>query len=376
LSARRTRVSSVAPAPAGLTAAPRAAGCGVPGFAARGHLPALDGIRALAVFLVLLYHFGIPGVNGGLGVEIFFTLSGFLITWLLLQEVEASGRVDFRAFYLRRTLRIFPAMYVYLLFGLAVLLLRGHPVPWGDVLASALYLQNYYDGAINTAAPDTYLSHTWSLAIEEQFYLLWPLVLYLGRRDLARLAQVLMGLIVAVWLLRSVLILGDFASQRYLYRAFESRMDQLAVGCLLAVQLRRGVLDAWAERLAAWPWLPALTLAALIASSLLHGSDRYRFTVGFGLEALLTAVLIVQLVRLSRVGPWRWFNAAPVAYLGRISYSLYLYHPLLLFTVRRLSAGLPVVVQLALAIAVAVAFASASYFLVERRFRAPSAGAA
>jgi peptidoglycan/LPS O-acetylase OafA/YrhL len=332
-----------------------------------GQIPALYGVRAVAVFLVILYHFGFDSVNGALGVEIFFTLSGFLITWLLLKENDATGTISFRGFYLRRTLRIFPAMYVYLLFGLAIHLVRGHQVPWADVVASTFYLENYHEAIFRT--PDNYMGHTWSLAIEEQFYLLWPLVMYRLRNNLPRLTTVLLAVIMGVWILRVVLHFGLGVYQGYIYHSFETRMDQLAMGCLLAVLLKREVLTNVWRFITSRTYLPAIVIAVIAASSMLHGSFDYRFAIGYTLEPLLTAILLVQLIVLAETAPWKFFNGVIMGFLGRISYSLYLYQQLTLYTARSFTAEYPVAIQLAFAIAVTVAFAAFSYYFIEQRFR-------
>src|SRR5438093_1124683 len=160
------------------------------------HLPALDGLRAVAVFTVIVYHFGINAVPGDLGVSAFFVLSGFLITWLLLREHAANGTVSLRRFYTRRVLRIFPAYYAFLAVSFAIDSVRGQP--WGSSLglSSLFYLVNYYN-ALN-GHPVTSIAHAWSLGIEEQFYLLWPmLLLLLLRGGAARAARVLTGVVVA-----------------------------------------------------------------------------------------------------------------------------------------------------------------------------------
>ena len=133
-------------------------------------IPALDGLRAIAAFLVVLYHGGIAVSPGGLGVLAFFVISGFLITWLLLDEQERHGGVSLRLFYVRRTLRIFPAFYVYWVLVVALSAIR-HRVVWPQAIASLFYVNNYYQGLFGD--PNTGLSHSWSLGVEEQFYLLW-----------------------------------------------------------------------------------------------------------------------------------------------------------------------------------------------------------
>ena len=172
---------------------------------------------------------------GGTGVLLFFVLSGFLITWLLLEEASKTGSVSLRNFYARRALRILPAFYVYAAVMLAYLWLRQRPVNYAQLTAALLYVNNYWQGIYGD--PNTGFSHTWSLAVEEQFYFLWPALFLLLWRNPARMARFLTAGIVFVWIYRLVLLYGFHVNQGYLYEAFDSRADSLMIGCLLAVLL-------------------------------------------------------------------------------------------------------------------------------------------
>ncbi len=204
-------------------------------------IPALDGLRALAIGLVLCYHFDFPThVPGPMGVTIFFVLSGFLITWLVLNENERTGTVSLRGFYRRRAPRILPAFYCYWLLSIAVLVLAHRTIPWGEFRASALYFSDYYYSFGSPVRP--FMPFTWSLAVEEQFYFLWPAVFLFYRRDLKTLGRVISTLIASAWIYRAILYLGFSASQEYLQHSFDTRFDHLLVGALLAVWLKRRVL--------------------------------------------------------------------------------------------------------------------------------------
>jgi peptidoglycan/LPS O-acetylase OafA/YrhL len=334
----------------------------------RAHIPALDGLRAIAVFLVIFYHFGFSWVPGGRGVTAFFVLSGFLITWLLVNEDEKTNSVSLSGFYVRRVLRIFPAFYCYWALLIALLLFKHQVIPWPHGLSSLFYLSNYYI-ALN-GDPQNGFSHTWSLAIEEQFYLLWPLAFWFWRRNLPRLTVHLVGIVGAVWLYRALLVFLLKVDQAYIYAAFETRLDHLMVGCLLAVLLKRGVLRSFWKAVCSSVYLPLLTVA-LLAGSIFLGElsfDRYRDVVGFAVEPVLFAVLVVQLIRFCSAQPWKWIEWPVLRYLGRISYSLYLYQQITLYPVRRVLAAQPVFLQLAVAIILTVIVASASYYLIEQPF--------
>ena len=334
----------------------------------RTHIPALDGLRAIAVFLVIFYHFGFSRVPGGRGVTAFFVLSGFLITWLLLKENEKSGTVSLSEFYMRRVLRIFPAFYCYWTLLIILLLLKHQVIPWPHAWSSVFYTSNYYI-ALN-GDPENGFSHTWSLAIEEQFYLLWPLAFLLWRRNLARLTVHLVYIIGAVWLYRALLVFLLNVDQAYIYGAFDTRLDHLMVGCLLAVVLKRGSLLSFWKAVCSNVYLPLLT-AALLAGSIFLGGlfyDRYRDVFGFAVEPILFAVLVVQLIGFSSSLAWKWIEWPVLRYLGRISYSLYLYQQITLYPVRKVLASQPVVLQLMAAIVLTVIVATASYYLIEQPF--------
>jgi peptidoglycan/LPS O-acetylase OafA/YrhL len=330
-------------------------------------IPALDALRAFSVLLVMAYHFGFQ-VPGGYGVVAFFVLSGFLITWLLLKEHESTGTISLRRFYMRRALRIFPAFYVYWFLLVGALLVTGREVPWGHAVSAFVYLSNYYNALLGD--PNTGFSHTWSLAIEEQFYLLWPAIFLFFMRDPGRMACRLIWLIAAVWGYRAVLAWGFEVDQGYIYAAFDTRFDALLVGCLAAVLLhrRRG------ERVVRWITShPALPLVSLLAITLLvidlpFDIPRRRDVFGFALVPPLIAILIIQTIGLQRSRWWSWLDHRALRFLGSISYPLYLYQQVTLHMVRDGLSMWPVVLQFAAACAFTVLVASCSYYVVERRF--------
>jgi len=329
----------------------------------RKHLPGLDGIRAIAVSLVILYHCGLP-VPGGTGVLLFFVLSGFLITWLLLEEANGSGTVSLRHFYARRALRILPAFYLYTVAALAYLWLRHRPVDYSQLTAALLYFNNYWQGIHGD--PNTGFSHTWSLAVEEQFYLLWPVLFLLLWRNPRRMAWSLAVAIGVVWIYRLVLLFGFHVNQGYLYEAFDSRADSLTLGCLLAVLLHSGFAARFFHLVCGGPWMAALTVLLFVVSTLAEQSAGfdYRDTVGFAVNGTLSFLLIAQ-----TIAGQDWaglLNRAPVRYLGRISYALYLWQQMVIPVTDKLLAGAHPVVRIAAGFIAVTAVASASWFGVEK----------
>jgi len=332
----------------------------------KSHLPSLDGLRAIAAFLVVFYHAGLEWVPGGLGVLIFFVLSGFLITWLLLKEEEQSGAISLKLFYLRRSLRIFPAFYAYWLLLSAASLLLHKRYDVAQAISSLLYVNNYYQALHGD--PNTGFSHTWSLGIEEQFYLLWPLIFLLLREARQRL-RFLIAAVVLLALYREALIFLFHRDQGYIYEAFDTRADHLLMGCLLAIALRAGVWTGLWRRLCSSPWLVAVPLGLLVISTALalRFGSTYRDAVGFVVDPMLVAVLIVQTIAHPSAGfgvalNWDWMR-----YLGTISYSVYLYQQVVVEPARKLTARWPAISMLATILAV-IAVASASYWIVERPF--------
>ena len=330
----------------------------------QSHLPSLDGIRAMAVLLVVFYHMQVPGIDGGAGVLVFFVLSGFLITWLLLKEEERFGEISLRLFYLRRTLRIFPAFYVFWFLLVGSLVFFSKRLMIAQTICSFLYLNNYYQAIFGD--PNTGLSHTWSLGVEEQFYLLWP-VTFLMLKDNLRRVRFLLIAIAAVWIYREMLVFVWHAPQGYIYEAFETRADHLMIGCFLAVALRERIwIRVW-RFLVSSPSMIWVTFGCLVCSSVTgyRFGSLYRDSASFIVDPILTAVFMVQAIAfrsgaLGSVANWR-----AVRYLGVISYSIYLYHQITIHTVQKLTRSWPVISPVASILAV-IAVASASYWLVER----------
>ncbi len=342
----------------------------------RKHLPSLDGLRGVAALLVVFYHFGIEfGFHpppGYLGVLIFFVLSGFLITWLLLKEADATGTVSLGGFYLRRSLRIFPAFYGFWIFSVGVRVIAHRTVAWGAAFASFFYVSNYYYSLVPRA--DTFLLHTWSLANEEQFYLLWPWIFRRAKRNLPKLSVFLGFVISLIWIYRPVLKFAFHAPRNYLQYAFDCRVDALFAGCLLSILLKRKVCDRFLTVVCARPWLSLVPVALLIADTQI--GDRlgpvYSQIYGFPIEIACTVVLLVQLIAFSDSLLWRWINSRTAKFFGAISYSLYLYqnasfqylpHPL-----RELVVNGPVWGKVLAGLILSIAVASLSYYLIEKVF--------
>ncbi len=349
------------------------------------HLPALDGVRGLAVAAVLAFHGGVSFVQGGfLGVDAFFVLSGFLITALLLTEHRGTGRIDLRAFWARRARRLLPALLLLLAVVLPVSRWLLPPEELGalriDALAAIAYVANWRlmdrGGGYfaETAAPSP-LQHTWSLAIEEQFYLVWPLLvvlLLLATRRMAerrrRTAVVVVCLVGAGASTATAAVLSGYADTDRVYYGTDTRAAALLVGCALAALIAGrtpaagphrvlGGLAALGAAVAGWLWVTA------------DGAAPWLYRGGLLLAALAVAAVIAHAVQSTASPTARLLGLPPLALLGRISYGVYLWHWPLFGWLTAERTGLEGTRLLAVRCAATLAAATVSYLAVERPLR-------
>ena len=331
------------------------------------HLPSLDGIRAIAVLIVVEFHYYdwpmFP--RGGTGVLLFFVLSGFLITWLLLQEMAGTGTVSLRDFYIRRARRILPALYVAIPFSIAAWTLAGNQFRWPELWSCLGFVSNYYYIVTDMRAPNA-LPVTWSLAIEEQFYLLWPLLFFAFRGKMEALIRFLVALIAVGTVYRFVMAFFLDGSYFHLYYGFDTRCDHLLTGCLLAILAYRYPDAAvWRRTLSLWPAILNACLFVALSEAERWMGTRWRFGVAYAIEPALVALLIAQSIALAG-GAARWLNWSPVTSLGRASYSVYLFHLPCLWLISRFLVGWSAgVMALGLTLIVSVA----SYRFVETPLR-------
>jgi peptidoglycan/LPS O-acetylase OafA/YrhL len=293
------------------------------------YLPELDGIRAFAVFLILAFH-AMPGFTcGWVGVPLFFVLSGFLITGILLDSKGRCRTLDyFRVFYARRALRILPIYYLTL--GVVILLAWRMEWPFADWPYYLAYLQNFIinwkEAGPRQVFPD-FTIHTWSLAVEEQFYLLWPVaVLALSRAGLARLCVVLLALSVAFryW------SVAAYPNALFFYTLLPGQVDSLAAGSLAAVIVR-----VWPREKLVGPFTVYAAVAwAALASICAWGGAAHVTAPGLWFRAALPhafATVVLFPVLLPHAPPSALCRLPPLRYVGRISYGLYLYHPIVFY---------------------------------------------
>ncbi|MCW2626115.1 acyltransferase family protein [Mycobacterium sp.] len=353
-------------------------------------IPALDGIRAVAVALVLAEHGGIPGVSGGfLGVDVFFVLSGFLITSLLLDERRRTGRIALAGFWIRRARRLLPALIVMVL---AVVAARALFPPEAtatlrdNAVAAFFWVANWAFVAQRTdyfseGTPPSPLQHTWSLGVEEQYYLLWPLLLIavvalIGAR--ARWAVFALAAAGAVGSAAAAILMASDAGVNRVYFGTDTRAQALLVGAAAAALLVRdwSVLTAggtlirtrWRRWVAGG--LSVLGLAMLAALAHFATGSARDFRAGLLLAVAVAAVLVVAPVALDQGGfVARALALRPLVWLGAISYGVYLWHWPIFLALNGERTGWSGWRLFAVRCAATVAVATASWWLLEQPIR-------
>jgi peptidoglycan/LPS O-acetylase OafA/YrhL len=374
--------------------------------------PGLDGLRAIAVMAVLLYHAGLSWMPGGfLGVEVFFVISGYLISALLLAEWRRVGRIDLKGFWLRRARRLLPALYMLLVVVLAycVVFLPGEVAGLrGDVMAAVGYVTNWFlifgrESYFESVGRPSLLQHLWSLAVEEQFYLIWPVVLAVGlgvgatslrRRRVLTVALVGAG----ASAMAMALLYTPGVDPSRIYYGTDTRATGLLCGAALAFlwspQDRYRTADKWTllrglgpSRLKRrwWPAMPLLldtlgaaALAALLLLCLHLGEfEPFLYRGGFVLVALATVAVIAVVVHPRSWVVSRLLGSAPMRWVGVRSYGIYLWHwPVFMVTRPELDVpfgGLPLLTS---RLTLTIVLADLSYRFVETPIRRGALGRA
>ena len=347
------------------------------------HVPALDGIRGTAVLIVVASHLPVllryqavtpwkslnQLLSGGfLGVDIFFVLSGFLITSLLLMERSNNARISLLNFYARRALRLLPALYLLLAVDAAIAVFEKSPLSgqWNETWTSLLYLNNWYyvwpwlrHGSVNF---ESNLGHLWSLAVEEQFYLLWPMVLImlLKFRRPKVLAPIFIALFVGAIVLRRTILFHNHVNWMVILIRTDARLDSLLIGALLALFYRHVIVHKTVLKLTAYAALPFFIVTAYQGPS-----NSFLYTSGFTLVAVAILVMILASVEqawsVSGVLEQSWLR-----FTGRISYGLYLWHFVVFtFLSKHFFVG-PRIFRIFVGLSITMAITMMSWYLVEQ----------
>ncbi len=291
---------------------------GLPGIVKPSHLPSLDGLRAISILIVVASHLLVHQGNsllvrilgsGHLGVLFFFVISGFLITTLLLKEKYKTGTISLKKFYLRRLIRIFPVAYLYLLVLLIVKLFFSINFDWMSLLVAALYIQNL----VSLKNPSEFTGHYWSLAVEEQFYLIFPFVQKFTRRNYGK---VLVSCLLLVLVLKY--IFSNAANPPFLWGLIDN-VDAILVGCIFAVLV---FADRIPFQLLMKYKLPLhLLCIAIIASTHFLKAEFLKNTI----IALAFAIVLISNLAPSKDVVFRLLNVKVMTQIGVLSYSIYIW---------------------------------------------------
>lgn len=283
-------------------------------------LKGLDGLRTIAVMTVFIHHTGLVPLHGGfIGVDIFFVLSGFLITSILVNERISTGSIALGRFYIRRSARLFPALLFFLLvISIYILTFKPDVSLSFEILPSLTYLMNWvrafdvYDARLT--------GHTWTLAVEEQFYLIWPLIiLFIGRVTFFKPLLVILSLTIAAILWRTYMIETGAPPAR-IYTGLDTHADGLVFGAAMAV-LPRNILFLIGK----WLWIPATAVLCYILTST-SAAAFASYNIGFTATALAAVAVIAKIVSDQGSVVTKSLNFLPMRWLGRISYGFYLWH--------------------------------------------------
>lgn len=294
-----------------------------------GYMPALDGLRAVAVGMVFWVH-AFPMTTsfpGGLGVDVFFVISGFLITWILLKEVDRSRSIDLKTFYVKRLLRLYPALLLVVLAVVCMYVVYERGIPWerlGYAGIAVAYVSNIFMTVTGEMIDP--LSHTWSLAMEEQFYLVWPaLLLLMVKAGTPRTWMIAVTSVLGCASLAGWVLMGEDQPYNPLLKA-----GGLLAGCVLAMVIQR---RPWQSTPLAYASVAvfAVTVAAETAGWI--GRDA-------SVPVITAALVFIILHAAFGEGPIvRMLSATPLAHLGAISYGIYLWHYPILYILRSFGVG-------------------------------------
>ena len=334
-----------------------------------GKQPALDGVRGVAILLVLGQHAPTrPFINGFVGVTVFFCLSGYLITTILVRELQ-TGTIDVRAFYRRRAARLYPALVTVAVATIVVLLIGRQDLGVGQIFApagaAATYTTSLFDWAGHPFATQDYFNYTWTLSVEEQFYLVWPFALLWGYRRNPRLfAAITVSLIAITLALNLVLGLSrEIFFDQHEYVGTDTNALPILVGSLLAMVLHKGWLSGTVRYLA-----PLAMLSVALLPVLAYRNDTYHTSLVIIAGTGLTLMILIGLVTSPGSAVGRLLASGPVRWVGERSYSIYLWNVLARIAILNLF-GHTVIGDIVW-VAMFGVLAEASFRLVERPLRA------
>jgi len=321
-----------------------------------GHLGGLDALRFLSVFLIFLSHSGFRSF-GGYGVPILMALSGFLITRQLMGEYDRRGSIRIDQFLVGRALRIAPAYFLFVGVTYYADHVTGNPWPPELLWYSVTHTVNYFNAT--HGHPGLSIAHVWTLSVLEQFYFIWPFIFYFIASSKKMITMILLFIALSLgWRLYAYFYLF---SQNYswIYNSLDCRLDSVLVGCLFAV--------LFYDRNVFFKKVPVrFVIVILVSVVFISVSNKYKpwhYSFGYLFEAVFAMLIVLSVSSISRFRAFSWIDSKLFSWLGKISYSIFLYHILSIGVARKLVDD--IYGQLLLAILIAILAAAGSYYVVE-----------
>ena len=296
------------------------------------YLPSLDGLRAISILLVIISHAGLGNIiPGGLGVIVFFVISGFLITKQMIDEVDSSGTLSLSGFYMRRVFRLMPALLFYLAVFVPILTIMGATITLTHVASGLFYFANYYDIFIGYSEMSP-MPILWSLSVEEHYYIVFPFIILMSAKNIKKLLPWLM-VVVVIALIWKILLYSACQSDSGLgicglpdskrWKGTDEMFDCILFGAITAIALRyyKDITTKILINRTAF----ALAIAGILLTLIIRNPE-FRGTIRYSLQSIFSAIIIIN-VLFGDVNFIRGILSCQVAvYIGRISYSLYLAH--------------------------------------------------
>lgn len=338
----------------------------------KNYFKSLDGLRAIAVLIVLTAHAGSPYPrSGGVGVDIFFVLSGFLITSILSSEAERFGCICLRNFYSRRFLRLLPCLLLTCFFVTIWTIATKKYIPVKEIVITLTYTANWAYALFNVDL--SLLAHCWSLAIEEQYYIIWPFVIVIMERvtkNTLLKAIILLSVALLIAMYRYGVV-GYYSAAR-IYFGLDTHMDGLVMGSSLCYFIKKNSSDGGITKAKSWVLgyvlVPTAIILIMVIMKIMTWTDPLMGKIGFWVVASATLVIIADLVAGTHSIIRKPLSLMPVVYIGRISYGIYLWHYPIFMIIKHNYPEINFVYLMPIKFGVSIFVASLSYSLVEVPF--------
>jgi peptidoglycan/LPS O-acetylase OafA/YrhL len=337
-------------------------------------IPSLDGIRVIAVFVIILAHAGISVLPGGFGVLILFFLSGYLITTRLRWEIETTGNIALKQYFLKRSLRIWPTFYFIFVLGIILTLLQvlSIPLTFNGLFFQGLNLANIYKIIFGDSGVAEGTGVFWSLAIGQHFYIVFPLLLVFFRfKEFSnkKMAIILLVINLIILLWRCMLVYHLHAPHNRTYYGTDTRIDNLFYGCILGM-IFNPVMDLEKEKIKPIYLYISLVLSILIILfSLVYRSEYFRETFRYTLQSIALIPWFITAITYHDRSLFRLFNTNAVQYLGSLMFSAYLVHFTVTLTLNRYFGTLPLLLRVILTLLISVALGAIIRTLIEEPVR-------